>query len=491
MRRFTVMSAAVWVGLALLLGATVTYLVERKMLEQTTIASLDYFRGLAPFMITGSDFVGLRQGDAYEAFDRRIREQFFTPKVVVVKIYDAAGTLVYHSQDRALVGRIFRGNAPLEKALRGEAVFEVSDLRGEEHVYERQAGFARLLELYFPIMERESGRVLGAYEIYSPLEPLAQGLARFRLLVWGVIGAGLALFYGALSWVFRRASRTILGQKEALERTAEDLRRAYEELQAAQARLVRSEQLASAGRLAAGLVHEIGNPLASLLGMVDLLGRCRGRPEEMAACRENLDRMAAEITRLKGILQGLLDYARPAEVRREPVEVNRMVERTMVLVASQPTFHRICCERALDPGAPVVVTDERRLQQVLVNVLLNAADAMPDGGTLDIATGHGPAPPQGADEARAGRLLPPGAPVVWLAVRDTGRGIAPTEMGRIFEPFFTTKERGRGAGLGLAICQALIEELGGEVRVSSRPGAGTRVHILLPPDGSEARGDGS
>ncbi|HEU5393181.1 MAG TPA: hypothetical protein VFV36_00115, partial [Candidatus Methylomirabilis sp.] len=168
-RRFTLMSAAVWVGLAILLGATVTYLVERKMLEQTTIASLDYFRGLAPFILTDADFVAVRHGDAYDAFDRRIREQFFTPKVLVVKIYDAAGTLVYHSQDRALVGRVFPGNAPLAKALRGEAVFEVSNLKGQEHVYERQAGFSRLLELYFPIVEREGGRVLGAYEIYSPL----------------------------------------------------------------------------------------------------------------------------------------------------------------------------------------------------------------------------------------------------------------------------------------------------------------------------------
>ena len=489
-RRFTLMSAAVWVGLALLLGATVTYLVEQKMLEQTTIASLDYFRGLAPFMITDADFVALRRGDAYDAFDRRIREQFFTPKVLVLKIYDAAGTLVYHSQDRGLVGRAFRGNAPLGKALRGEAVFEVSELRGEEHVYERQTGFSRLLELYFPIVDRESGRVLGAYEIYSPLEPLARGVARFRLQVWGVIGAGLALFYGALSWVFRRASRTIVDQKEALERTATDLRRAYGELQAAQARLVRSEQLASAGRLAAGLVHEIGNPLASLLGMVDLLGRCRGRPEEMAACHENLDRMAAEITRLKGILQGLLDYARPAEERRAAVEVNRMVERTMVLVASQSTFRRIRCRPALDPGTPVVVTDERRLQQVLMNLLLNAADAMPDGGTLGIATGRGPAPSPEVEEVRVGRPLPPGAPAVWLTVQDTGRGVPPPDMGRIFEPFFTTKEPGRGAGLGLAICQALIEELGGELRVSSRPGEGTVVRILLPRDGEEARDGG-
>ncbi|HEU5394774.1 MAG TPA: ATP-binding protein, partial [Candidatus Methylomirabilis sp.] len=322
------------------------------------------------------------------------------------------------------------------------------------------------------------------------LEPLARDVARFRILVWGVIGAGLALFYGALSWVFRRASRTILGQKEALELTAADLRRAYQELQAAQARLVRGEQLASAGRLAAGLVHEIGNPLASLLGMVDLLGRCWGRPEEMAACRENLSRMAAEITRLKGILQGLLDYARPAEARREPVDMNRVVERTMVLVASQPTFRRIRCQHVLGPRIPAVVTDERQLQQVLVNVLLNAADAMPDGGALSIATGEGPAPPPDPEEVRAGRPLPPGVPVVWLTVKDTGKGIAPADMARIFEPFFTTKEPGRGAGLGLAICQALLEELGGELRVSSRPGAGTLVRILLHSDGREGRDGG-
>lgn len=481
-RRFSVLSAGLWVAAALLLGAGATYLIEQRMLERTSIATLDYYQSLTRYLITDEDFVRPKTGEAYEQFDATIRRNFLTPRVVSVKIYDREGTLTYYSLGRGQVGRRFPDNADLQKALAGKVVLELSDLGKGENVAERQAGQRRLLEVYIPILRKGSDEIIGAYEIYSSVDPLFQDIRWLRLYVWSSVLFGLLLLYMALSWTFRRASRTILEQNQALARQAEELRQAYEELKSAQDRLVQNEKLASAGRLAAGVVHEIGNPLASVLGLTDLLLRCRGGEQDRQECRENLGRIASEITRLRGILQGLLEYARPAGRVLRPANLNGIVERTLLLVATQPTFRNIKVAQRLQDPAPVVRTDDRLLQQILVNIAMNAAQAMPEGGELTVVTGQGPAN-GGEDGVTVGRAFPPGEHVASITVADTGPGIAEGDLPRIFEPFFSTKETGKGVGLGLAICHSIIEELGGAITVQSRAGLGTTVCILLPPDG--------
>ena len=134
--KFSVLSAGLWVGFALVLGTGVTYLVEQKMLERTTVMSLDYFKNLARFITTKEDFVRLRRGPEYDEFDRLIKENFFTPHVVTIKIHDRAGRTIYHSRNADTVGRTFPDNIPLQKALRGETVVGLSDLKGTEHLAE-------------------------------------------------------------------------------------------------------------------------------------------------------------------------------------------------------------------------------------------------------------------------------------------------------------------------------------------------------------------
>ena len=480
------MSAGLWVAAALLLGVGVTYVIEQRMLERTSIATLDYYQSLTRYLITEEDFVRPKTGEAYEQFDATIRRNFLTPRVFSVKIYDREGTLTYYSLDRTQVGRRFPDNPDLQKALTGQVVLELSDLRKGEHAGERQAGQGRLLEVYIPILRKGSDEIIGAYEIYSSVDPLFQDIRRIRAYVWGSIFFGLLLLYLALSWSFRRASHTILDQNQALARQADELRQAYEDLKSAQSRLVQNEKLASAGRLAAGVVHEIGNPLASVLGLTELLLRCRGRPEDRLECRENLGRIASEITRLRGILQGLLDYSRPAGRVLRPSNLNGIVERTLLLVATQPTFRNIKVVQRIEDPAPVARTDDRLLQQILVNVLMNAAQAMPEGGELTVATAQGPAA-EGEDGVTVGRVFSPGDQAATITVGDTGPGIAEGDLPRIFEPFFSTKETGKGVGLGLAICHSIVEELGGAICVRSAPGSGTTFHILLPADGVPAK----
>ncbi len=484
--KFSVLSAGLWVGAALFLGTGVTYLVEQKMLERATLTSLDYFKNLARFITTDEEFVRLRTGSEYEAFDRMVKATFFTPHVVTIKIYDRSGRTIYHSRDARVVGRAFPDNTALHKALRGDTVVGLSDLKGGEHLAERQAGYSRLFEVYIPIFAEGTNSIIGAYEIYSPIDPFYGRVWSLRLPVWGAILFGLALLYTALSLTFRRASRTIVQQNLALERTADDLRAAYEELQQAQSRLLESEKLASAGRLAAGIVHEIGNPLASILGLLDLQLLCRGGPADRVECRDRTERVAGEIARLKRILQGLLDYARPASPELAPLDVNDAVDTALALVASQKAFEGIAWVKDFDPAGPRAVADPHLLEQILLNLLLNAAQATTGAGAIRVGTGAGPAGRWRDGNGRVGRAFAPDDEVVAIHVTDQGPGIPPDHVGRIFEPFFSTKGRGQGSGLGLAICHSLIEALDGALVVTTELGAGTTVRVLLPTESAGA-----
>jgi signal transduction histidine kinase len=478
-RNFSLLSAGLWVGAALVLGSGITYLVEQKMLEQATLASLDYFKDLARFITTKEEFVGLRSGREYEAFDRLIKETFATSHVVTIKIYDREGRTVYHSRRPEVVGRAFSDNQSLQRAFLGETVVGLSDLKGSEHFAEREAGYSRLFEVYIPIFLEGTNRVIGAYEIYSPMDPFYRKIQTLRLSVWGAVIFGLVLLYTTLSFTFRRASRTILEQNRALERTAAELRAAYEDLKRAQVQLVQSEKLASTGRLAAGMIHEIGNPLASVLGLLDLQLLCRGSAEDRAECLDRTERLAGEIARLRGLLRSLLDYARPGPSQIAPLDLNEAVEKSLVFVLSQKDFASLTAEKDLAPGLPPVLADESLLQQVLINILLNAAQASPAGGAVRVRTRAGNGEEAWKGDHAVGRVFQPGERVVTLAVSDTGAGIPREHLGRIFEPFFSTKGRGEGAGLGLAICHSIIELLHGALVVELPPGGGATFRIVL------------
>jgi signal transduction histidine kinase len=290
---------------------------------------------------------------------------------------------------------------------------------------------------------------------------------------------GLILLYATLSFTFRRASRTILEQNRALERTAEDLRAAYEDLKRTQAQLLQSEKLASTGRLVAGMIHEIGNPLASILGLLDLQLLCKGSAQDRVECLDRTERLAGEIARLRGLLRNLLDYARPGPSQVAPLDLNDVVEKSLVFVLSQKEFASLTVKKKLTQGLPPVMGDEPLLQQVLVNILLNAAQASPPGGSITVATWAA----NGGEALRGdhvvGRVFRPGERTLMIAVSDSGPGIPAEHLERIFEPFFSTKARGEGTGLGLAICHSIIELLHGALVVELPP-RGTTFRIVLP-----------
>jgi two-component system NtrC family sensor kinase len=234
----------------------------------------------------------------------------------------------------------------------------------------------------------------------------------------------------------------------------------HQELEAAQSQLVHSEKIASLGRMAAGVAHEINNPLAGILIYAELLKRDL---REEAEYRENLEVIINQTMRCQQIVKRLLDFSRQSLGQQKLFDVNEVIYRVVELISHQAFFHNIKVNQDLYSGLPQIIGDAGQLQQVFTNLLLNAADAMTGAGAITITTG--PAP-QGEG--------------VVLKFADTGPGIPPEIKDKIFEPFFTTKPPGKGTGLGLSIVYGVIQRHGGTIEAESRPGGGTTFTITLP-----------
>jgi len=248
---------------------------------------------------------------------------------------------------------------------------------------------------------------------------------------------------------------------EAIDRMADAVEEREERLKAATRRQIgQSEKLASVGRLAAGIAHEINNPLTGVLTFSHLLKKKENLDQQD---RQDVELIISETTRVRQIVRGLLDFARETPSSRQPLNLNEVVRQTVKLVQSQKDFDRVSIELDLSPDVPELCADENQLQQVLLNLSLNACEAMPQGGRLAIRTGS-------AEDG------------VEIRLADTGIGIAQEDLERVFEPFFTTKEPGKGTGLGLAVSYGIIQRHGGTMRLESQEGEGSTFTICLPLD---------
>jgi two-component system NtrC family sensor kinase len=244
---------------------------------------------------------------------------------------------------------------------------------------------------------------------------------------------------------------------------------------ATQQQIGQSEKLASIGRLAAGIAHEINNPLTGVMTFSHLL---RKKPNLDDQDREDLDLVLRETARVREIVKGLLDFARQSPLERVPLDINEVIRHSMALLRSQKEFLRVTLEEDLTPDLPPISGDRNRLQQVLLNLSMNACEAMPEGGQLRIATSAGDG---------------------WVAitVSDTGHGIKPEHLNRIFDPFFTSKPVGKGTGLGLSVTHGIVQQHEGTIEVESVEGKGTTFIVKLPvfararstEDGTGAGGD--
>lgn len=218
----------------------------------------------------------------------------------------------------------------------------------------------------------------------------------------------------------------------------------------------RTEQLAAVGELAASIAHEVRNPLAGMKGAMEVLLRSFAVDAQQ---REVMGEVVAQIVRLENLVRDLLTFARPQILSRQPVQLHALLERALRLVQDEAGMNGIHVVRDFPPGTGTVLGDAQQLEQVFLNLIHNAIQAMEDGGTLELTT-----------RAEPERVA--------IAFRDSGRGIPPGVLPNIFQPFFTTKHR--GSGLGLSIVRKIVEAHGGAIWVDSEPGKGTTATVTLP-----------
>jgi signal transduction histidine kinase len=309
---------------------------------------------------------------------------------------------------------------------------------------------------------------------------------------------------GQLISSFNRMIERLKDNQESLDNHLASLESANKRLKQAQEELIRTEKLASIGRFAAGVAHEVGNPLGAILGYTSILEKNGIDREES---KDYLKRIEKEIERINRIVRELLDFSRPSKFEIHEVNMNRVVENTLSLISYQKNFKNVETRLDLQPNLPMIKGDESQLSQVLINIVLNGIDAMPNGGTLEIHTGE-----YVVEDVFPRRLQPPyarrrkgdpeeldyfhlrkadplsslltkfsrGDRLVRIRVSDTGIGIKKEDLERIFDPFFTTKSPDKGTGLGLSISLRIVESMGGEIKVESEIEKGTSFELYFP-----------
>ena len=271
----------------------------------------------------------------------------------------------------------------------------------------------------------------------------------------------LAASFNQMTLDLQNAQKQI---QEGIRNLEQKVEERTKELQATQSQLLHSEKLAAVGALAATVAHEINNPLTGVYTYIRLMERqiAQGQygREELAKHRGYLDTMRREVERTTAIVQNLLDFTRPKDPVRKPMDLVKAMEESLSLISNKLNITNVEVVRVYNP-LPEIQADPAHMKQVFLNLLINACEAMEEGGTLTIRSEHHP-----------------DTGTVTMSIRDTGTGIEEKDLARIFDPFFSTKKK--GTGLGLSVVNGIVTRHRGKVEIDSAPGKGTDFRVTLP-----------
>jgi len=423
-----------------------------------------------------------------------------------VRIFNKEGRIMFSSEKEEI-------GAALDK--RGEACYvchaegkplEHLDIEKKSRIFAGPDG-ARVLGIINPIPNDPScaasgchnptQSVLGVLDVQISMKDADQEIARSRRIMLGLALVAILASSLILWWLTRRlVLAPVAALVEGTRRVAEgdltttihyadkdemgDLAQAFNamtrQLADTQRQLTQADKLASVGRLAAGIAHEINNPLTGVLTYASLLEK---RFQDDAESLTDLEVIIRETKRCRGIIRELLDFARHTAPARRPTDLNEVIRHSLAVVMNQLSVNHVDLAVDLQTGLPEAYADGNQIQQVFVNLLLNAADAIgPDGGQIKLHSGTGLMAGAAEGETR---------PCLELWIEDSGSGISPEDLPRLFEPFFSTKGN-HGTGLGLAVTWGIVDAHGGTIEVQSEPGQGTRFTLrlpLTPPDEPE------
>ncbi len=412
-------------------------------------------------------------------------------RVLGLRLFDRDGNITYQSD--TLRGVPFQHGAQLRRVLE----------TGEPAEFRRTIAGLPALGFIFPLVG-EKGGTLGAIQViqlesymledaranrdfilslslamvlatvaivslitrFSIARPIEQLVHRFREVgsgeLPGRVEAGGNDELGRLAAEFN-------GMRDRLENAQRSLRAEQEQRRRTEARLRNAERLVGLGRLASGLAHEIGTPLNVISGRTESVLRTAAGQQ---AIERPLRIIASQIERITRTVRDMLDFARVKVPRRAPTNVEAALRTVLDLIEDRLERQGAVLELDLDPALPTIPADPDRLQQVFLNLGLNALDAMPEGGRLRVS----------ARETRAPHPERGGEPARFVAVEfeDSGVGIPAEALGHVFDPFYTTKAPGYGTGLGLSVSYGIVQEHGGWFDLSSEVGRGTRIVVALP-----------
>ncbi len=336
-----------------------------------------------------------------------------------------------------------------------QARFPLGDIR--DRLYQAQRLVLLYVVLYGLVLVLFGGYLLGR----AVVRPIRGLMAATQQIAGGnlehEVPEGGLLEIAELADSFNRMARALQQSRVQAVEHIETLSRTNRALQEARDELARSERLASVGHLAAGMAHEIGNPLGAIVGYLGILKSELEEPRQA----EVAERALAEANRIDRLVRDLLDYAAPDKGDAAPLDPLEVLSEARELLLHQQALCGLTLEERLPVSLPPVRVSRHKLLQVFINLLLNARDATPPGGRLTLSAGEG-----GGE--------------VWLALSDTGSGMTPEVREHLFDPFFTTKGPGKGRGLGLSVCHRIVEESGGRIEVDSEAGKGTTFTVRLP-----------
>ena len=323
--------------------------------------------------------------------------------------------------------------------------------------------------------------ILGFYLIYRavirPLNHLVRRAEEFREGATFLLSSDTEHNeFGRLSRALSLMLRRLDDNKVELKATISSLEKANLELRQAQEEIVRSKKLASVGRLASGVAHEIGNPIGIILGYLDLL---KGNDLKREERSDFINRIQSEIDRINRTIRNLLDFSRPSKGEVRVVSVHRIIVDMLDMLRPQPMMADVMITLDHQAASDTVLADPDKLKQVFLNIVMNAIDAMDANQTggglptkqLSIRTGV----VSGAQPSKRGS-----SKAVHIEFTDNGSGIPAEDLTRIFDPFYTTKDPGRGTGLGLSVSLRIVEDVGGDIKVKSKQEKGTTMTVILP-----------
>ena len=416
------------------------------------------------------------------------------PGIRVVRIFNKDGEIIFSSDKTETAGTMVDKRA--EACFGCHAIdkpLERLDIPQRTRIFAGGNG-QRTLGIINPIYNEPScwqsschahdadQKVLGILDITLSLEFADHQvyLNKIKLIIFAV---GSVLAISLLLWVFVqrmvgkpvselvKATNIVAGgdlnykirisQRDELGNLAESFNDMTQQLAEVQLQLYQSEKLASLGRLAAGVAHEINNPLTGVMTFSSFLLKRAGDDEDL---RSDLEVIVRETMRCREIVKGLLDFARPAPATKAKVSVNEIVARTEAVVQNQLMIKKISFDCRFSPDLPEIMADRGQLEQVFLNLFVNAIDAVEENGKITVSSNY-------PRENGTGSIA--------ISVRDDGVGIAPEQLSKVFEPFFTTKGV-KGTGLGLAVVWAIIEKHNGQITIDSEPGKGTEVKLRFP-----------